>query len=97
MKIGATLIEKIRAKGVHISSAFLFGSHAKGNARLDSDIDIALVSPDFSGFRFNDLGRVAKEVYSIDADIEVFTFKDSDFTPANPFVEEIIRTGLRLA
>lgn len=91
------LVEKIKGKGVRISSAFLFGSYAKGTASLNSDIDVAIVSPDFSGFRFDDLRKVAKEVYSFDADIEVLTFKESDFTTDNPFVEEIIRTGLKLA
>ena len=36
------------AKEIKISSAFLFGSYAEGVWDKDSDIDIAVFSPDFA-------------------------------------------------
>jgi predicted nucleotidyltransferase len=39
---------------IHIQQAILFGSYAKGTAKEWSDIDLALVSEDFSGIRFLD-------------------------------------------
>ncbi len=35
--------------GLEINKIILFGSYAKGNYREDSDIDIVVVSKDFSG------------------------------------------------
>ena len=35
-------------KTYRLDSAYLFGSHAKGKSNQWSDIDLAVVSPDFS-------------------------------------------------
>ena len=39
----------LQSNGVRVEKLVLFGSQAKGNAREDSDLDVALVSPDFEG------------------------------------------------
>ena len=36
-------------KGLEIDKIILFGSYAKGNYREDSDVDIVIISKDFSG------------------------------------------------
>jgi len=40
-------IREVQKRGVRISKAVLFGSHAKGLENPDSDIDLLLVGPDF--------------------------------------------------
>ena len=40
-------IKALKKKNLRIEKAILFGSYAKGNAGKDSDIDIAIISPDF--------------------------------------------------
>jgi len=43
-------IRKVLSKRPEVLAAYLYGSHAKGYAREDSDIDVAIMmSPDFSG------------------------------------------------
>ena len=37
----------LRESGLDVEKLILFGSQAKGTAREDSDIDVAVVSPDF--------------------------------------------------
>lgn len=37
----------LRENNIRVTQLVLFGSHAKGNAREWSDIDLAVVSPDF--------------------------------------------------
>ena len=37
----------LRERGVSISRMILFGSHARGEATADSDIDVAVISEDF--------------------------------------------------
>jgi hypothetical protein len=33
--------------GIHVRRAVLFGSHVRGTATLDSDIDLVVVAPEF--------------------------------------------------
>ena len=39
--------ERLKAKNVSVSKIILFGSHARGNASTESDVDIVLISRDF--------------------------------------------------
>lgn len=39
----------VRRAGVQARCAILFGSHARGDARPDSDIDLLIVAPEFDG------------------------------------------------
>ncbi|MBN1984430.1 MAG: nucleotidyltransferase domain-containing protein [Chitinivibrionales bacterium] len=89
-------VRKVQAGGIHVSRAFLFGSYAQDSAREDSDIDVALVSSDFSGFRFDDLGKIAAAKIRSCSDIEAHTFAESEFTEDNPFARVVIKTGLKL-
>ncbi|MGB9887140.1 MAG: nucleotidyltransferase domain-containing protein [Moorellales bacterium] len=65
-EIGALIksyLQTLSSLGVEVSKAYLFGSHAKGNAREDSDIDLIVVSPSFEGMDLRQravvLGRAA--------------------------------------
>ena len=44
----------IEAKGVNLRTVILYGSFAKGTQHEWSDIDVALVADEFTGFTFND-------------------------------------------
>ena len=39
-------VEAARAAGFHVRRAVLFGSHARGEAREDSDIDLLIIAPE---------------------------------------------------
>lgn len=40
-------VSVLRAAGVNVREAVLFGSHAKGEANEDSDIDVMIIAPEF--------------------------------------------------
>lgn len=40
-------IKAIKSRNIRVEKAFLFGSYAKGLEVEDSDIDVAIISPDF--------------------------------------------------
>jgi len=41
----------VRKAGIHANQAILFGSFARGEARPESDIDVAVIAPEFDGPR----------------------------------------------
>ncbi|MCK5100314.1 MAG: nucleotidyltransferase domain-containing protein, partial [Desulfobacteraceae bacterium] len=58
--------------------------------------DLALVSDKFEGIRFNDRNLIRKYKFNVNADIEPMPFTQADFTKDDPFVKEILETGLRI-
>ena len=74
----------------------VFGSYAKGNQNKWSDIDIALVSKDFTGSGFYDRKKVNPYLIRIDSRIEPHPFKPEDFTGDNPFVNEILKDAIEI-
>jgi len=83
-------------KQVKVDAVYLFGSAARGAAKKYSDIDVAVVSPDFTGFAFSDRKKLNLVVLKYGALVEVHPFRKKDFTKENPFVREIVRTGIKI-
>ena len=79
-----------------IKSVYLFGSYAKGIAKEYSDIDLAVVSDKFEGSRFFDKEKLNKYILKTSIDLEIHPFRTVDFTEDNPFVKEIIQSGLKI-
>lgn len=88
---------KIRQCGIHIESAYLFGSYARDLADRWSDIDVAIISPDFSDDRLAERIRLMKLSAEIDSRIEPVPFHSRDFRDADPLAGEIIKTGILCA
>ena len=94
-----TLLLRARLKenGVRLDAALLFGSRAKGTARLDSDYDIAIVSKDFGKSRFQEaalLGRLSLGL-ELDADLVPVGLLDYlDPQTISPILAEIKSTGI---
>ena len=82
---------------IHVSEIYLFGSYVRGNIHVDSDIDIAVVSDSFTGDPIDDLTMLLILKSRIDNRIEPHPFLPEDFTTDNPFVKEIIESGIRIA
>jgi len=74
----------------------LFGSYARGNPRIDSDIDIAVVFSDFDNL-LNRQVELMKLTRQIDTRIEPHPFREDEFDASNPFVHEIISYGMEVA
>lgn len=89
-------VEHVRGM-IRVDAAYLFGSRAKGRAQPYSDIDVAIVSPDFSGVRFDDAVRLIPAVLDTDVSVEVHPYRPEDFSPdRDPFVAEILSSGVRV-
>jgi len=75
----------------------LFGSYADNRADAWSDIDVAIISPDFSDDRFDERIRLMKLSSEIDNRIEPVPFHSSDFRNDDPLVGEIKKRGISLS
>lgn len=89
-------IEKI-SQYYRIEAIILFGSYAKGTENEDSDIDIAIISSDFSDI-IEDGAKLIGLTWKIDTRIEPHPITTEDYQKvSNPFVREVVNTGIKVA
>ena len=72
------LIELLNLNGIEVFQAYIFGSVIQGSTNEDSDIDIAIVSKDFTGIPFYDVQKISKYRRAIDLKLEVHPFSMDD-------------------
>jgi predicted nucleotidyltransferase len=87
-------IAELERNKIPIRKAIIFGSYAKGDAKKESDIDVALVSEVFSGDRFEDRRKIIPLRREIDNRIEPLPFRPEDFENDGILAEEIKKTGV---
>lgn len=87
---------KLVKEELDVKNIYLYGSYAKGTYTSDSDIDIAVVGDDFTGDPIEDTLMLMKIRRKIDNRIEPRPFKTCYFNSSNPFVKEIIETGIMI-
>ena len=84
------------AKERRITAAYLYGSEARGQAGPWSDIDIAVVSPDFGDDLFGAQLALILLAAQVDDRIEPRAFTPESFSANNPLASEIQKTGIRI-
>ena len=80
-----------------ISGVYLFGSSINGNFTQDSDIDVAVVSEDFTGDIIDDTFKLMKIRRKIDNRIEPHPVLLKDFNEGNPLVKELLNNNIKVA
>lgn len=89
-------ILQLKAINMHVVDVYLFGSYAKESHSKWSDIDLAIISPDFSDHRFEERLRLMMIASRIDNRIEPVPFRPDNFSEDNPLVWEIKRHGIKV-
>jgi len=88
---------EIQSRGVNLRTVILYGSYAKGTQHQWSDIDVALVADEFIGFYPEDKKMFPyigiKDPYIL---IEAKTYPTDYFNDGDPFIDEIVRTGIKI-
>ncbi len=78
--IVSSYVGALKVKGFSVDNVYLFGSQARGTANPGSDIDLIVVSPEFSGMpmwkRWEVLGDALAEVLE---PIEVIGYSPEEF------------------
>ena len=78
-----------------VQKVYIFGSYAKGNMHDDSDIDLAIILSDLEN-SFLTQYQLMRMRRNFDLRIEPHPFREEDFNLGNPFVSEILSTGIRI-
>ena len=79
-----------------VEAAYVYGSQVKGTSTEWSDIDLAVISPDFAD-PFQERLALMRLAAQIDDRIEPHPFTPQDFDASNPLASEIRKTGVRVA
>ena len=92
---------KLYAKEVRrqlpVDKVYLFGSYAKGTADKQSDVDVCFFLRDYGGKKRVEVGiHLLKIASDYDAYFEPLVFETADIESNNPFVNEIINTGIEI-
>ncbi len=88
-------LHEVRKK-YRIAGAYIYGSFAKGTSHRWSDIDLAIISPDFSDDLFEDRLYLMRIAACIDDRIEPRPFKKELFNRNDPLVDEIQKNGVQI-
>ncbi|MDR1084817.1 MAG: nucleotidyltransferase domain-containing protein [Deltaproteobacteria bacterium] len=75
----------------------LYGSYAKGNATKQSDVDVCFFLASFGGEKWIDIMvKLFDLSYKYRSFIEPMGFEVSDLYDDNPFVKEVLLTGIEI-
>lgn len=85
-------------KGIQVEKAILFGSYLSGRYSNYSDIDIAIVSPDFGKDRFEEGKILFQTAWRVDPRIEPIPISSESYENDTwvPLIYEIRHNGLEI-
>ena len=86
----------LKEAGIKVKTLYLYGSRVKGKAGRDSDLDVAIVSEDFSGDLTADLKSILPALKKSDAAIEPVFYRPEEFREEDPLVWEIQHSGVKV-
>ncbi|MGI6357211.1 MAG: nucleotidyltransferase domain-containing protein [Bacillota bacterium] len=83
------------AEQVPLNKVIFYGSHARGNAREHSDINLVVISPAFGRHKLRDLRLLTGIAMECDDDITALPYGTSELQDLAPgtFLDEVLRTG----
>jgi hypothetical protein len=91
-------IQLLKTNGIDVYEVYLFGSSVINKAGEYSDIDIAVVSKDFTGMPFYDVKKISKFRRAVDLKLEVHPFSLDDVLNNPPlFFVDIKNKGIRIS
>ena len=90
------LADEIQQSGVHLKKVVLYGSYSRNEQHKWSDIDVAFVADEFIGIGFEDVKLFVRSLSRRPSlPIQPRTYNTNDFdVHKDPFVEEILKTGI---
>ena len=96
IEIVGNYAREIQAQGILLRYVIMYGSFAKGTQNEWSDIDVALVADEFEGLPTDHYYFAHITIKKPYVRIEANTFPTEYFQQGDPFIEEIIKTGIKI-
>lgn len=90
-----SFLKNCQSGDLKIKKNWLFGSAAKGLLRSYSDIDILLVSDEFSTDAARNIKLLIPYMRDFD-DFDIKTYPSAYFEKGDPLVDEVKRTGIEI-
>jgi len=91
-------VDALTVRGIRVEKAILYGSHASGRIHAGSDLDLAIVSPDFGKDRFEEGKMLLRLAWRIDPRIEPLPVSSESYKNDTwiPLIYEIRQKGIEL-
>lgn len=97
IQIAKKFVSSIKTNGMPVTTAYLFGSYAKGNPHPGSDIDVCIVSPKLGKDFIDEYVKLSTVAGKIDDKIEPHPMSPADFAEKyNLLAHEIKTHGVSL-
>lgn len=90
------LISCLKNKGIKVNRLILFGSYVQGNARSESDVDVAVISETFNNkglLRRQEL--LGEAIFRLKEPVEAIGYSYKEFQKRRPlsFLSDIVANG----
>jgi len=90
-------IKLVKEDNIKIEKVILYGSYAKGTYNEHSDIDLAIISPDFKKSEcIKNMSKLLLKANKLKADIQSMPFSIDEYNDPIGIMEEILNTGIEL-
>jgi predicted nucleotidyltransferase len=91
-------VDILSSKGIRVEKAVLYGSYASGNVHTGSDLDLAIISPDFGKNRFEEGKMLLQIAWRIDPRLEPIPISSESYQKDTwvPLIYEIKEKGIEL-
>jgi predicted nucleotidyltransferase len=90
-------IALLKQEGIDVSKVILFGSYAKGTAKPESDIDIAIISSQFGKNNLKEMMLLRRIALKIDSHIEPLPFSPKEINDRySALAQEILKYGISI-
>jgi len=88
----------VSARGIHVDKILLYGSYAANRQTPDSDLDVAIVSPDFGRDRFSEGVILNQLAWRVDPRLHPVPLSSESFAKDSwvPLIHEIRSKGIEI-
>jgi predicted nucleotidyltransferase len=97
-EIISRFVHILTANGIRVEKAILYGSYATGRVHPGSDLDLAIVSPDFGKDRFEEGKLLHRLAWRVDPRIEPIPISSASYENNTwiPLIYEIRQNGIEI-